>query len=133
MIQRLQTLFLLVFCITNAASYFLFPVEHTLLNNVVGAQATLLTHLPLGCALIIFINIFLFNHRKRQLLINRLVGVVFSLYWGSLVCFIVQQEQNFNHFLADLSLAITGVIVLLLANRYIAKDEALVRSLDRLR
>jgi len=133
MIQRLQTLFLLVFCITNAASYFLFPVEHTLFNNVVGAQATLLTQLPLGCALIIFINIFLFNHRKRQLLINRLVGVVFSLYWGSLVCFIVQQEQNFNHFLADLSLAITGAIVLLLANRYIAKDEALVRSLDRLR
>ena len=133
MIQRLQTLFLLVFCITNAANYFLFPVEHTLLDNAVGAQAALLTQLPLGCALIIFINIFLFNHRKRQLLINRLVWVIFSLYWGSLVYFIVRQEQNFNHFLADLSLAITGAIALLLANRYIAKDEALVRSLDRLR
>ena len=133
MIQRLQTLFLLVFCITNAANYFLFPVELTLLDNAVGAQAALLKQLPLGCALIIFINIFLFNHRKRQLLINRLVGVVFSLYWGSLMYFIVQQEQNFNHFLADLSLAFVGEVALLLANRYIAKDEALVRSLDRLR
>ena len=133
MIQRLQTLFLLVFCLTSAATYFLFPVEHALLSKVAGAQADLLIQLPLGCALVIFVNIFLFNHRKRQLLINRLVGVVFTLFWGSLVYFIAQQDQSFTYYIADLGLASAGEVGLLVANRYIAKDEALVRSLDRLR
>ena len=133
MIQRLQTLFLLVFCLTSAATYFLFPVEHALLSKVAGVQADLLIQLPLGCALVIFVNIFLFNHRKRQLLINRLVGVVFTLFWGSLVYFIAQQDQSFTYYIADLGLASAGEVGLLVANRYIAKDEALVRSLDRLR
>ena len=133
MIQRLQTLFLLVFCLTSSATYFLFPVEHALLSNVAGVQADLLIQLPLGCALVIFVNIFLFNNRKRQLLINRLVGVVFILFWGSLVYFIAQQDQSFTYYIADLGLASAGEVGLLVANRYIAKDEALVRSLDRLR
>ena len=81
----------------------------------------------------LFVNVFLFKHRNRQLLINRVVWVVFTLFWGSMVYLIVQQGKEFSPYLADLGLAFVGEVALLMANRYIAKDEALIRSLDRLR
>ena len=133
MIQRLQTLFLLLFCGINAVNFFLFPVEYPLLKSTFETDAALLVKLPLIFSLIIFINVFLFKYRGRQLLINRVVWVVFTLFWGSLVYLIVQQGKGFSPYLADLGLAFVGKVALLMANRYIAKDEALIRSLDRLR
>ena len=50
-----------------------------------------------------------------------------------MVYLIVQQGKEFSPYLADLGLAFVGEVALLMANRYIAKDEALIRSLDRLR
>ena len=133
MIQRLQTLFLLLFCGINAANFFLFPVEYALLNSTFKTEANLLVKLPLVFALIIFINVFLFKHRNRQLVVNRLVWILFTLFWGGLVYLIIQQGMGFSTYGADLGLAFVGEVALLLANRYIAKDEALIRSLDRLR
>ena len=133
MIQRLQTLFLLLFCGINAANYFLFPVEYPLLNSTFETEAALLVKLPLVFALVLFINVFLYKHRNQQLLINRVVWVVFTLFWGIVVYLIVQQGKEFSPYLADLGLAFVGEVALLMANRYIAKDEALIRSLDRLR
>jgi hypothetical protein len=46
---------------------------------------------------------------------------------------IQHQADNFNQYLPDLMIAFAGEVVLLLANRFIKKDEALIRSLDRLR
>ena len=133
MIQRLQTLFLLVFCGVSAGNFFLFPVELSLLNTAFGAQAAVLNQLPLVFTLIIFLNIFLYNRRMRQIRVNQVVWVLFSFYWGALVYFIVQTNQHFSPYLPDLGLAFVGEAMLLLANKYIKKDEALIRSIDRLR
>jgi len=96
-------------------------------------QAAVLNQLPLVFMLIVLVNIFLYNHRMRQIRVNQVVWVLFSLYWGALVYFIVQTNQHFSPYLPDLGLAFVGEAMLLLANKYIKKDEALIRSIDRLR
>ena len=132
MLQRIQTLFLLLFCGVSLGNFFFFPVEIDIFSPF-GKQAALLVYLPLALTVTIFATIFLYKQRSRQVLINRVVWVIFTLYWGSFVYFIVEAGNGFDLYLPDLSLAFVGEVALLLANRFIKKDEALVRSLDRLR
>ena len=133
MLQRIQTLFLLLFCGVSLGNFFFFPVEIDVFSRPFGQQAALLGYMPLVLTVIIFATIFLYKQRPRQVLINRVVWVIFTLYWGSFVYFILQSGNSFALYLPDLSLAFVGEVALLLANRFIKKDEALVRSLDRLR
>jgi hypothetical protein len=63
-----------------------------------------------------------------------MVWVLFTLFWAGFVYLVIQhQADNFNQYIPDLSIAFVGEVALLLANRFIKKDEALIRSLDRLR
>lgn len=134
MIQRIQSLFMLLFVATGAANFLFFPSEVIVFSS---SSETDLTSVPYVSALlsgVVLINIFLFSNRKLQLLINRMVWVLFTLFWGSFVFFIVKNaELQFSAFFPDLSFAFVGEVALLLANTFIKKDEALVRSLDRLR
>ena len=68
-----------------------------------------------------------------QLRINQLCGF-YILFSGVvfLFCF-AKYNRGSNSYLPDLLIAFVGEVVLLFANHFIRKDEALVRSLDRLR
>ena len=84
--------------------------------------------------IISLINIILYKKRTTQIFVNQVVWVFFTLFWGGFIYLVIQyQADNFNQYLSDLSIAFVGEVALLLANRFIKKDEALIRSLDRLR
>ncbi len=80
----------------------------------------------------VLINLFLYRKRLLQIRINQIVWLFYTFFWGYFV-YLALQTANFSHYFPDLLLAFLGEVSLLLANRYIRKDEALVRSLDRLR
>lgn len=134
MIQRIQTLFMLLFVLAGGINFFLFPSEIIVFEPLMGNKADSSPYISILLALMILINIGLYKKRPLQIRVNQMVWVLFTLFWGGFVYMIIQhQAANFKQFLPDLSIAFLGEVALLLANRFIKKDEALIRSLDRLR
>ena len=134
MIQRIQTVFMLLFVLTGGVNFFLFPSELVVFEPFFGENAGASPYVSLLLSLLVLINIFFYKKRVLQLRINKLIWVLYSLFWGSFVFMIISYFPNdYNPFLPDLLIAFVGEVVLLFANHFIKKDEALIRSLDRLR
>lgn len=134
MIQRIQTLFMLLFVLATGVNFFLFPSEIIVFEPLMGDKADSSPYVSILLSLIVLINIGLYKKRTVQIRVNQVIWVLYTLFWGSFVYLIIQhQADNFKQYLPDLMIAFAGEVVLLLANRFIKKDEALIRSLDRLR
>lgn len=134
MIQRIQSLYMLLFIFVGVANFLFFPSEEIVFKPLFENSEGSIPYVSLLLTTIVFINLFLFTKRKIQLVVNQAVWVLFTLFWGSFVYMIFQNPGlHFSNFSMDLLLAFLGEISLLLANRGIKKDEALIRSIDRLR
>ena len=149
MIQRIQTLFLFLASCAGAGQ---FAVPY--LSADAGNPATTLPVLadsvfnPLDnpgliglCALGAVVSlaaIFLYRNRSLQ---RRITGgaILVSILTAVLLGFTIWQttksmpEGGVLHYQAGLALPVLSLIFQWLAGRYIGKDEALVRSMDRLR
>ncbi len=138
MLQRIQSVFLTLALVLQGL-IFVFPFA-----KVADAQGneTLLT-----CAdfpLILFqlltftftlVTIFFYKNRKRQILfcninIWLLIAYVLVLYWQA---YGLSQAAAAMQFKLGMIIPWLAAILIYLAKRGIAKDEALVKSLDRLR
>lgn len=134
MIQRIQTVFMLLFVFAAGVNFFLFPSEIIVFKPVLGENVDSSPYISFLLAILVFVNIGFYKKRMLQLRINQLVWVLYTLFWGSFIYFALQSTtEGLNSYLPDLLIAFVGEVALLLANRYIRKDEALIRSLDRLR
>ena len=134
MIQRIQTVFMLLFVIAAGVNFFLFPSEIVVFEPVLGEKVDSSPYISILLAILVFVNIGFYKKRRLQVLINQLIWILYTLFWGSFVFFTLQNtKEGLNQYLPDLLIAFVGKVALLLANRYIRKDEALIRSLDRLR
>ena len=134
MIQRIQTVFMLLFVLAGGVNFFLFPSEIVVFEPLLGGDVDASPYVSILLSFLVLINIGLYKKRLLQVRINRLAWVLYTLFWGSFVYMIIRDHANdFNQFLPDLLIAFVGEVALLLANRFIKKDEALIRSLDRLR
>lgn len=138
MIQRIQSVYLLLVVIACIAFIF---VPFGLVRNPDTTLETLTIKqiIPLMIATIIiaavaFASIFLFNNRKNQMKVV-LVNIVLSVVLIGLFLFGLTQHIGIQHYLFKIG-AILPVFILLfnmLAYGSIKSDEALVRSMDRLR
>ena len=125
---------MLLFFIAAAVNFFLFPSEIVVFEPVLGEKVDSSPYISILLAILVLVNIGFYKKRKLQVRINQLVWVLYTLFWGSFVYFTLQNTtEGLNLYLPDLLVAFVGEVALLLANRYIRKDEALIRSLDRLR
>ena len=128
MIQRIQSIYLFFYTALAAFCFWAFPT----LVDVSNALAEV-RYISLGLSLSVFITIFLFSKRKIQLRLIQLVLLVhiaFSIWYVYSFCLTNMIEKI--HLVSGLFLSL-GLLLLVLAYRAIKKDEALVRSLDRLR
>lgn len=156
MIQRKQTLFLVVVIIASVLMFF-FPlanfigIKDSLILNIYSVKSLvpdkifpngLVFVLPILSAdlfVIVFslITIFLFKNRKRQLHIIRLnilvevlfIAMFFFYYVGSLE----KLTGGTANYQAGIFMPLIATIFLVLAYFGVMKDEKLVRSADRLR
>lgn len=143
MIQRIQSLYIFL-SLLCALLLYLFPIWQTNAGSTDGMQVIgagthlLLLPLPIIMAISHLLAIFSFKHRKRQKQLctgNILLYIIFLL--GGLL--IIQLEhhffQHFNLFEFRLGavLPLAGILLNVLARNGIKKDEALLRSMDRLR
>ena len=155
MIQRIQTLYLLVVVILSAIT--LFSPLAGLINAADGLQYVLnfkgvslvaqtgnqlinnvwaLTALMSIIPLVALFTVFMYKKRILQIRLSIFNTVLMAGYYGLLFIYIWQAGQKLH---ADWSLEIVSafplvnIILNLLAIRSIGKDEALVKSLNRLR
>ena len=137
MIQRIQTVYLLIALVILGALPFVFPLftmsdgkEFRFMNDsfytVLFVLSTTLT----------LISIMYFKKRQHQFVLNRLTIILNLILLG----LFVYRSLNLSGETVQVSekgigmfLPIVAIVFLALANRAIKKDEDLVKSADRLR
>jgi len=144
MLQRIQTVYLLIAILLSWLVSFLIPFwldqsgEVVFLNSILHSGEMILMMIPIlfivsgGVSLA---SLFSFKIRTRQIVFNRLNIVINFLLLGIIVYHLlrlpgeaVASEKGIGVFIPVLV-----VVVLALANKAIIKDERLVKSVDRLR
>lgn len=136
MIQRIQTIYLLVVALVSGGLPFLFPLWTDNQANAVYAQNELLI---IGCfavaAVLALIAIFSYKNRKNQFVVNRLNMILNLFLLGFFVyrSLTLSGENNISEKGIGMLLPIVSIVFLVLANKAIKKDEDLVKSVDRLR
>ncbi|MDY8134378.1 DUF4293 domain-containing protein [Aquimarina sp. 2201CG5-10] len=136
MIQRIQTIYLLLAAAISGGLGMYLP--YGLDSNKIDLYATekpLIMGMLVGSAVLSLIAIFLFNNRKLQFVLGRvniilnfiLLGVF--VYWSP----IVSGETFVSEKGIGMIIPIISIVLLVMANRAIKKDENLVKSVDRLR
>lgn len=159
MIQRVQSLFLAVAVICLVASMF-FPVwqkiepenntgvvlrafytEMHTRNQTVQQEyipTAVLSLLVIVGLVVALFEIFAYNNRIKQMKLGALNSLILAGFLGLSVYFTFRMEKMVSvagegSYEFGMYLPAVALILNLLANRFIRKDEALVRSVDRIR
>ena len=136
MIQRIQTIYLLVAAILSAGLIFVFHLWTNSEEVPVFAKDNLLyLGLFLGSALCSLVALFSFKNRKFQFVLGRLNIIINFILLGFFVyqSLIPPGESQVSEKGVGIFIPILSIVLLVLANRAIKKDEDLVKSVDRLR
>jgi len=136
MLQRIQTVYLLIAAIVSLGLIFVFVLWQSEEGSAVYAQDQLTIFIMfIASGLLSLISIFMFKNRKLQFVLGRiniilnffLLGVF--VYWS----LSLPGEMNISEKGIGMFLPIISIVFLVLANKAIKKDEDLVKSVDRLR
>ena len=137
MLQRIQTVYLLIVAVVSGGLIFTFDLWTTTNEVVVFAKDELVIFgLFLGSAVLALISIFNYKNRKSQFMLGRLNQILNLILLG----FFVYRTLTASGEASDVSekgvgifLPVISIVFLILSNRAIKKDEDLVKSVDRLR
>ncbi|SDR72818.1 DUF4293 domain-containing protein [Christiangramia echinicola] len=136
MLQRIQTIYLLLAAIVSAGLIFVFSLWENSAGESVYAQDVLIAFgMFLASAAISLVSIFMFKNRKLQFVLGRL-NIILNLfllgvfvYWS----LTLPGEMDISEKGIGMFLPIISIVFIVLANKAIKKDEDLVKSVDRLR
>ena len=143
MIQRIQSIYLLLASIVSGGLIFVFDLWENLKNEVYALdlfsrESFLLKIIPLlflVSAIISVVTIFLFNNRKLQFVVGRII-ILINLFLLGLLIYVsltLPGEVSISEKGIGMFLPILAILLIVLANKAIKKDEDLVKSVDRLR
>ena len=136
MLQRIQTVYILISALVIGALYLWFPViksEDGLV--IISNNEPLVLGLLIGSVLLALFSIFNFKKRQLQFVINRLNIILNFLLLGVFVyrSLTLSGETLVSEKGIGVLLPIISIVFLVMANKAIKKDEDLVKSVDRLR
>lgn len=143
MIQRIQTVYLLLTSIISGVLIFVFNLWKSngkeifaldLLNSE-SYQLKVIPVLFLVSAVLAFVAIFIFKNRKLQFVIGRLT-ILINLFLLGLLIYLsltLPGEAAVSEKGIGMFIPILAILLVVLANKAIKKDEDLVKSVDRLR
>ncbi|MDG2052722.1 MAG: DUF4293 family protein [Flavobacteriaceae bacterium] len=136
MLQRIQTVYLLISAFIIGGFYLWFPIiksENGLV--IISNNEPLNLGLIFGSILLTLLSILNFKKRQLQLVINRLNIILNFLLQGVFVyrSQTLSGETLFSEKGIGVLFPIISIVFLVMANKAIKKDEDLVKSLDRLR
>lgn len=140
MIQRIQSLYLLIVTILQAILFFSNQATFIDVDGVEKVYSIAKDMWPIAIlmgltAFLAFITIFLYHHRITQIRITIFNGVLLLMLQAVIVYLLVKasgmtQEANYSF---NAIFPIISAIFSYLAIRGMGKDEAMIKALDRLR
>jgi len=129
MIQRVQTVYLLFAIVFMIGIAYYIPVLVSPENKMFYTYEMIYSHISILIAsLIILLSIFQYKNRPKQLIFNQIAKLFLSVTFFILF-FSKGNSLPYNGMFAF----IIPYVLIILANRFIKKDEKLVRSADRIR
>ena len=143
MIQRIQSIYLLIATLVSGGLVFVFNLWSNLKEQIFALdllmrESFLLKVIPLLfllSAVVSFLDVFLFKNRKLQFVVGRLI-ILINLFLLGLLIYVsltLPGEISISKKGIGMFLPILVVLLIVLANKAIKKDEDLVKSVDRLR
>ena len=129
MIQRIQTIFLLIVVIAQVVLHF-----QSLDVELFGSSYVVIA-LSLVSFLLAIISIFSYKKRVRQILLNNINIFINALLTGLLIYWLLNLSGgiDFPEKGIELAFPLISLFSLFMANVNIKKDEKLVKSVDRIR
>ena len=129
MIQRIQTIFLLIVVIAQVVLHF-----QSLDVELFGSSYVVIA-LSLVSFLLTIISIFSYKKRARQILLNNINIFINALLTGLLIYWLLNLSGgiDFPEKGIELAFPLISLFGLFMANVNIKKDEKLVKSVDRIR
>ena len=129
MIQRVQSVYLFFSMIFMISITYFLPVLISDEGKTFFTYELIYAHLTiLFSVFLLLCSIFLYKNRKKQLLLNQISKFLLSATFFILY---FMRGELFPH--KGMFVFIVPYILILLANRFIKKDEKLVQSSDRIR
>ncbi|UAB81343.1 DUF4293 domain-containing protein [Marixanthomonas sp. SCSIO 43207] len=136
MIQRIQTLYLLISALIMGALYMWFPtVQNEAGTILIDKNEPIVFGLLFVSIALTIVSILSFKVRSRQFVINRINIILNFVLLGVFVyrSLSVSGETLVSEKGIGVLLPIISIVFLVLANKAIKRDEDLVKSVDRLR
>ena len=136
MIQRIQSIYLLAVALATGVLPFWLPLWYTAdLVEVFAASELWILLVFLGGASLALIALFSFKTRQHQFVLNRFNILLNLFLLGSFVfrTLKLSGEAAVSEKGIGLLIPVFSIVLLVLANKAIRKDEELVKSVDRLR
>ena len=143
MIQRIQTIYLLLASAVSGGLMFVFKLWETLKKNVFALDLLTKENLSLkvvpvlflASAIVTLITIFMYHNRKLQFVMGR-IAILINLFLLGLLIYLsltLSGETSVSEKGIGMFIPILAILLIVLANKAIKKDEDLVKSVDRLR
>lgn len=143
MIQRIQSIYLFLASIVSGGLIFVFNLWNTIKEKIFvvdlfsreSITVKVIPFMFLASAILSLVAIFLFKNRKLQFVIGRII-ILINLFLLGLLIYLslnLSGETNVSEKGIGMFLPILVVLLIVLANKAIKKDEDLVKSVDRLR
>ncbi len=136
MLQRIQTVYLIIVAVLMLGLYFWFPVFTDEEDNIILSRMDYSIFPPIFIsASLAIIAIISFKNRLRQFILNRINIIINFFLLGVFVytSLIVSGETIVSEKGIGILIPIFSIVFLVLANKAIKRDENLVKSVDRLR
>ena len=136
MIQRIQTLYLILLALLNILGIFFYqPLDQSLIIGIFTLPDEVIWATFSVSATLAIFSVFQYKQRSKQLVLNR-INLLLELF---LMGFFAYLSRNLS---GEGSPSLKGIavfvplfsiVLLVMANKSIQKDEDLVKSVDRLR
>lgn len=144
MLQRIQTIYLIIAALLSGVVAFVVPFWNdinggiVLLAELLQSEAVVYRAVPILFVLSTIISVavmFLYKNRTKQIIGNRLNIVINFLLLGIIVyrLLMLPGEMDISEKGIGVFMPLMVIVLLALANKAIIKDEKLVKSVDRLR
>jgi len=136
MLQRIQTIYLIVSGLIMGALYMWYPTIKSMEGLVViERDEPLILALIFGTIVLIIVSIISFKKRKLQFVLNRLSIISNFVLLGVFVyrSLSLSGETLVSEKGIGVLFPVISIVFLVLANKAILRDEDLVKSVDRLR
>ncbi|MDP4606999.1 MAG: DUF4293 domain-containing protein [Flavobacteriaceae bacterium] len=136
MIQRIQTLYLILLALLNILGIFFYqPLDQSLIIGIFTLPDEVIWATFSVSATLAIVSVFQYKQRSKQLVLNRINLLLELFLMGFFAYLSLNLSGEGSPSLKGIAVFVPlfSIVLLVMANKSIQKDEDLVKSVDRLR